>query len=133
MRREKIERQAATRKDLDYSLKLKMKKRVREREGGGGGGRERKKTGREGGKEIVFSSLQSWHLPSQAREEQEELAMDMQILDTMLKETTNEAMQHLQRKVKSVCQRTDHMERENLHSLMLPLSKHRNTSHIFIA
>lgn len=34
-----------------------------------------------------------------AKEAQEELAMDMRILEQMLTESTNEAMQHLQRKV----------------------------------
>ena len=43
--------------------------------------------------------LQAPPPPMQAKEVQEELAMDMKILEQMLSESSNEAMQHLQRKV----------------------------------
>ena len=41
-------------------------------------------------------------MTNQAKEEQEELAMDMKILEQMLAESTNEAMQGLQKKVHTV-------------------------------
>lgn len=42
-------------------------------------------------------------MKKKAKDVQEELALDMKILEQMLKDTTNEAMENLQRKVLEEC------------------------------